>query len=76
LVVDDEPDITSLFRKALERQGFSVDVYNDPTDSLKNFKPHYYDLIIIEQAWTVPRYRIRDIHMVIQVQQKKIRRIK
>jgi DNA-binding response OmpR family regulator len=48
LVVDDEPDITSLFRKALERQGFGVDVYNDPADSLKNFKPHFYDLIIID----------------------------
>jgi DNA-binding response OmpR family regulator len=48
LVVDDEPDITSLFRKALERKGFSVDVYNDPADSVKNFKPHFYDLIILD----------------------------
>jgi CheY-like chemotaxis protein len=48
LVVDDEPDITSLFRKALEREGFSVDAYNDPANSLKNFKPHFYDLIIID----------------------------
>jgi DNA-binding response OmpR family regulator len=30
------------------REGFSVDVYNDSMDSLKNFKPHYYDLIIID----------------------------
>ena len=30
------------------RKGFSVDVYNDPTDSLKNFKPHFYDLMIID----------------------------
>lgn len=48
LVVDDEPDITSLFRMALERQGHSVDVYNDPADSLKNFKPHFYDLMILD----------------------------
>jgi DNA-binding response OmpR family regulator len=48
LVVDDEPDITSLFRKALMREGFRVDVYNDPVDSLKNFKPHFYDLIILD----------------------------
>jgi DNA-binding response OmpR family regulator len=27
------------------RKGFSVDVYNDPADSLKNYKPHFYDLI-------------------------------
>jgi CheY-like chemotaxis protein len=48
LVVDDEPDITSLFRKALMREGFRVDVYNDPADSLKNFKSHFYDLIILD----------------------------
>jgi DNA-binding response OmpR family regulator len=47
-VIDNEPDITSLFRKALERKGFSVDVHNDPTYPLKNFKPHFYDLIIID----------------------------
>jgi DNA-binding response OmpR family regulator len=48
LVVDNEPDITSLFRKALEKDGFSVNVYNDPADSLKNFKPHFYDLVILD----------------------------
>jgi CheY-like chemotaxis protein len=30
------------------REGFRVDVYNDPADSLKNFKPHFYDLIILD----------------------------
>ena len=48
LVVDDEPDITSLFRKVLMREGFRVDVYNDLADSLKNFKSHFYDLIILD----------------------------
>ena len=48
LVVDDEADITSLFRKVLIREGFSVDVYNDAADSLENFKPHFYDLVILD----------------------------
>ena len=48
LVVDDEPDITSLFSKALLREGFRVDVYNDPADSLKNYKPYFYDLLILD----------------------------
>ena len=48
LVVDNEPDITSLFRKVLTKEGFSVDVYNDAADSLKNFKPHFYDLVILD----------------------------
>ncbi|HJY15795.1 MAG TPA: response regulator [Nitrososphaeraceae archaeon] len=48
LVIDDEPDLTSLFKKALERDGFNVDVYNDPASSLMNFRPHFYDLIILD----------------------------
>jgi CheY-like chemotaxis protein len=48
LLVDDEPDISSLFRRALMREGFRVDVYNHPADSLKNFKPRFYDLIILD----------------------------
>ena len=48
LVVDDEPDITSLFRKVLMKEGFSVDVYNNAADSFRNFKPHFYDLVILD----------------------------
>ena len=48
LVIDNEPDLTSLFRKVLEREGLSIDVYNDPMESLKNFKPHFYDLVILD----------------------------
>lgn len=29
-VVDDEPDITNVLKKGLERHGFSVDTFNDP----------------------------------------------
>jgi DNA-binding response OmpR family regulator len=32
----------------LIKEGFSVDVYNDAADSLENFKPHYYDLVILD----------------------------
>ena len=30
-VVDDEPDITNVLKKGLERQGFAIDTFNDPT---------------------------------------------
>jgi PleD family two-component response regulator len=32
LFVDDEPDLTSLFKKALESAGFSVNVFNNSAD--------------------------------------------
>jgi CheY-like chemotaxis protein len=38
LLVDDEPDITSLFSIALEDCGLKVDSFNDPLLALENFK--------------------------------------
>jgi CheY-like chemotaxis protein len=49
LVVDDNPDVTSLYKEALEGEGkFNVDTYNDPNQALSNFKPHYYDILLID----------------------------
>src|SRR5919197_2189823 len=48
LLVDDETDITTLFKIALEDAGFIVHVYNDPLIALSEFKPGYYDLAILD----------------------------
>jgi DNA-binding response OmpR family regulator len=48
LLVDDETDITTLFKIALEDAGFIVHAYNDPLIALSEFKPGYYDLIIVD----------------------------
>lgn len=47
-IVDDEPDITAVLKKGLEQNGFAVDTFNDPRIALSNFKPQYYDLMIID----------------------------
>lgn len=47
-VVDDEPDITTVLKKGLERHDFTVDIFNDPQVALANFKAGYYDLMIID----------------------------
>jgi DNA-binding response OmpR family regulator len=47
-VVDDEPDITNVLKKTLERHGFTVDTFNDPQAVLASFQPMYYDLMIID----------------------------
>ena len=47
-IVDDEPDITAVLKKGLEQNGFAVDTFNDPRVALSNFKPLYYDLMIID----------------------------
>jgi DNA-binding response OmpR family regulator len=48
LIVDDEPDVNITLRKVLEKNGFIVDSYENPFLALDNFKPHYYDLLILD----------------------------
>ena len=48
LVVDDEPDLTMVCSLALQYHGFKVDTFNDSQEALSNFKPGYYDLVILD----------------------------
>jgi DNA-binding response OmpR family regulator len=48
LTVDDEPDLTRLCSLALGYHGFKVDTFNDPQEALSNYKPGYYDLVILD----------------------------
>ena len=49
LIIDDDPDITLVFRRSLMDKGFEeVETANDPILALKNFKAGSYDLLIID----------------------------
>lgn len=48
LIIDDEVDITTVFRILLQSNDFMVDVYNDPISALFNYKPDYYDLLLVD----------------------------
>ena len=48
MVVDDESDLTLFYQMSLEYYGFVVDTFNEPKEALSNFKPNYYDLIILD----------------------------
>ena len=49
-MVDDEPDLTMLFKLGLEDNGFEVDAFNHPLIALNAFKerPSSYDLALID----------------------------
>ena len=47
-LVDDDYDHTITFKVGLEHAGFEVDAYHDSTIALSNFKPDYYDLLLID----------------------------
>jgi DNA-binding NtrC family response regulator len=48
LLVDDEPDVMSSFKKGLEVYGYTVDGYTDPELALANFRPNTYDLLLLD----------------------------
>ena len=48
LVVDDEVDITTIFKLALEKVNLHVDVYNDPLLALTDYKAGMYDLLLFD----------------------------
>ena len=48
LIVDDDPDVSTVFSIGLEDEGFEVYSYNDPLEALSNFKSNFYDLLLID----------------------------
>jgi DNA-binding response OmpR family regulator len=48
MVVDDESDVTLFCKVSLEYYGFEVDAFNEPKEVLSNFKPNFYDLVILD----------------------------
>jgi DNA-binding NtrC family response regulator len=48
LLVDDEFDLTTVFKSALERSGYDVVTYNSAREALACFKPDQYDLAIFD----------------------------
>jgi DNA-binding response OmpR family regulator len=47
-LVDDEPDIANSLKAGLERKGFVIDAFTDPQQALAHYKPHSYDLLLID----------------------------
>ena len=48
IIVDDEQDITTIFKIGLENNEFIVTTFNDPLEALSRFKPGLYDLMILD----------------------------
>src|ERR671914_3084692 len=56
LIVDDHPDIIFTFKKGLEAENeyssgkifFQVYAYDDPLLALSEFKPNFYDLLLVD----------------------------
>jgi DNA-binding NtrC family response regulator len=71
LVVDDEADITTIFKKGLELNGFEVDAFNDPEEALKAFQPGKYDILITDVK--MPKMTGFDLYRQISKIESKIK---
>jgi PleD family two-component response regulator len=47
LLVDDEPDTCMVYQMTLEDAGYECISYTDPVNALQEFRPAYYDLILL-----------------------------
>jgi DNA-binding response OmpR family regulator len=48
MIVDDEQDITTIFKIGLENNQFVVTTFNDPVEALSEFRPGLFDLLILD----------------------------
>jgi CheY-like chemotaxis protein len=50
LLVEDDNDVMLIFKKALEKQGYTVRAFSNPHDALEHFKanPSLYDLLLTD----------------------------
>jgi CheY-like chemotaxis protein len=70
-LVEDEPDIVMTFKAALEDAGFLVHTYQDPIVALSEFKPDYYDLVILDIK--MPRMNGFELFSEMQKIDKQVR---
>ena len=48
LVVDDEPDTCLSYQLVLQNAGHECRYYTDSVKALKEFKPYFYDLVLLD----------------------------
>jgi DNA-binding response OmpR family regulator len=63
LIIDDDPDVTTVFSLGLQDEGFDVYTYNDPLEALSQFRPNFYDLILID----INMPKMNGIELAIQI---------
>ena len=46
--MDDEFDISNSIKRGLEKKGFEVDAYTDPTEALAHYVKGRYDILLVD----------------------------
>ena len=48
LLVDDEPDLCRIYQIVLQDAGYECIPYTDSVKALQEYRPNYYDLILLD----------------------------
>ena len=48
MIIDDDVDITNLFKIFLECNGYNIDAYTNPIEGVQNFRKNSHDLILLD----------------------------
>jgi two-component system catabolic regulation response regulator CreB/two-component system response regulator ChvI len=73
LLVDDEADICMIYQMVLEdTSSYECKQYTDPVKALKEFRPNYYDLILLDIKMPVLNgfelcKKIREVDKTVQI---------
>ena len=73
LVVDDEVDITTVFKLGLEKANLVVDAYIDPVIALSEYKPDMYLLLFDIKMPKMDEFELYEKIKDIEVEKKKDR---
>jgi CheY-like chemotaxis protein len=72
LLVDDEPDICMVYQIVLQDAGYECIPYTNSVKALKEFRPNYYDLILLDIKMPVLNgfelcKKIREIDKIVHI---------
>jgi DNA-binding response OmpR family regulator len=71
LLVDDESDICLLYQMVLDNAGYKCDSYTDPFKAIQEFRPDYYDLVILDIK--MPKLNGFELCRIIRKQDKSVK---
>jgi PleD family two-component response regulator len=71
LIVDDDVNTSSKYKKWLEEEGFNLTLINDPNTAEQNFNPENYDLVLIGFRMSIVDgfdlyYKLHDLSKKVQ----------
>ena len=48
MIIDDDKDISNLFKIFLEYNGYNIDAYTNPVEGIQKIRKNSHDLIILD----------------------------